>query len=308
MIGQTERGVLLLCSTFGNAGVRPLTIAQFRNLSLRASAIGIGGKDPMTELKARDLEHLGYDADDAARIEALLNREQALDEYLARAEALGCYPVTRLSAAYPRRLWEQLGMDCPPVLFCHGDSSILSKPGVALVGSRKLEKTGRIFARRVGRLAAQEQFTLISGGAVGADTEAQEACLAQGGQVLAFVADSLVSRLHEARESLLMVSEMGYAEPFSPIRASNRNRLIHAMGRMALAAQTDYGSGGTWTGCLENIKKGWSPVYVCDDGSPGAKGLIERGAGAIAPDGPQSLVELRRVDPQMSLFFTDEKT
>lgn len=47
-----------------------------------------------------------------------------------------------------------------------------------------------------------------------------------------------------------------------------------------MVAQTSPGFGGTWNGTEENLRRGWSPVFFFDDGSPGAQALIERGATA----------------------------
>ena len=96
--------------------------------------------------------------------------------------------------------------------------------------------------------------------------------------------------LREGR--LLLVSEYGFHQDFTPHRAHSRNRLIHAMGEKTLVAQSDYGSGGTWSGTLENLKQGWSPVFVCNEEpeDPGASGLIERGGDPIL------MVELPQLD------------
>ena len=301
MISRTEEGVLLLCSTLGMQNPRPLSAAAFRRLSLRAAAMGMGERDTVSELKQQDLERLGYTAAESSRILALLNRRAALERYLRAAEAAGIYPLTRLSALYPAGLRRQLGLYCPPVLFCRGDLQLLEGPCVSLVGARDLHEPGCSFARRVGRLAAEEGMTLVSGGARGADTEAQNACLAAGGRVAVFAAGSLLEFPAAAADCLLLLSEAGFDEAFSAERALRRNRFIHAAGRLTLAAQTDYGRGGTWSGCTENLKHGWSPVFVCDDGSAGARGLVDRGATAVPPDGPQSLHGLRPAMEQLSL-------
>lgn len=57
------------------------------------------------------------------------------------------------------------------------------------------------------------------------------------------------------------------AEPFYPRH-----------GRKTLVAQCRAGAGGTWDGTTENLRHGWSPVFVSDDGSEGAQALIARGA------------------------------
>ena len=81
-----------------------------------------------------------------------------------------------------------------------------------------------------------------------------------------------------AQRNVLFLSEGGWTLPFSAVRALSRNRLIHAMGEKTLVAQTGFGSGGTWNGTLENLRHGWSPVFVHADGSEGASALIARGA------------------------------
>ena len=73
-------------------------------------------------------------------------------------------------------------------------------------------------------------------------------------------------------------AEQGYDLPFSAQRALSRNHFIHAMGEKTLVAQCRAGAGGTWDGTTENLRRGWSPVFVSDDGSEGAQALIARGA------------------------------
>ena len=105
-----ERGVLLLCAQLSD-GEKPITMAQFRTLSKRAHALGMGEADPLRELCEKDLLRLGYSVPDAEHIGRLLSREAELSAYLAAAERLGIFPLTRISPAYPERLTTQLGMD-----------------------------------------------------------------------------------------------------------------------------------------------------------------------------------------------------
>ena len=104
-----ERGVLLLCAQLSD-GEKPLTMAQFRTLSKRAHALGMGEADPLRELCEKDLLRLGYSVPDAEHIVRLLSREAELSAYLAAAERLGIFPLTRISLAYPKRLAAQLGI------------------------------------------------------------------------------------------------------------------------------------------------------------------------------------------------------
>ena len=273
-----EWGVLLLCCTLGDQSVRPLTVARFRNLSQRATAMGPGDEDPDKELCAEDLLRLGLNPEEANRVEALLGREEQLQHYLDAGRQLGLYPITRLSAGYPPQMARKLGMSCPPVLFCAGNAALLLRPCVGLVGSRQIRPGNALFARRVGELAAAEGLTLVTGGAEGADREALEACLRAGGSAVVFVPDDLRKRAHMAGDRCLVCSQDGYHLPFTAARALARNAYIHLMGDQTLVAQTDLERGGTWSGAVENLKHGWSRVYVLDDGSQGAAGLVSRGA------------------------------
>lgn len=297
---RAEEGLLLLSCPLGDAQARVLSAARFHALAA-AVARADGQGDAMRELTKDDLQTLGCAPQEAEQIVWLLSREAQLRRYLAAAERRGFFVLTRLSPDYPHSLRKKLGAHAPAALFCAGDRATLRAPAVGLVGSRALGAPGRQFARTVGTLAAREGFALVSGGAAGADTCAQEACLAAGGQVVCYLADALSARTNEPLPpGLLLVAEAGWDIPFSAPRALARNRLIHASGERTLVAQTDCGHGGTWSGTTENLRHGWSEVYVCDDGSPGAQALCERGASAIAPD---ALTSLRALVPNQLRFF-----
>lgn len=275
---QAERGVLLLCAALPD-GEKPLTPAQFRTLSQHAHALGSDGADPLRDLTARDLLRLGYDEHAASHLLRLLSRDAQLDAYLAGAAQRGIAVLTRLSPGYPARLRAQLGMDCPPVLFLRGDASLLQASLVGVVGSRALRPENRAFAEAAGRYIAREGFTLVSGGAAGADTAAQEACLACGGSAVIFPAGPLPDGPLPPR--VCYVTEDGFDLPFSVPRAMRRNRLIHASAQKVLVAQTALETGGTWAGSADNLRHGYSPVFVYDDASPGARALMNLGAGPV---------------------------
>lgn len=270
--------MLLLCSRLGDPESKPLTMPQFRELGLRVRASGMQ-EDRFRDLQLRDLTALGYEEENAARILHLLNRQDTLHRYLAKGQLQNIHPLTRISPQYPRRFRDCLQDAAPAVLFYRGDPALLEQPALAVVGSRKLRPDNEFFARNAGRLAAESGRILISGGAEGADLTAQEACLQAGGSCVIFPADALQS--HNPNPNVLYVSTDGYDIPFSTPRALMRNRLIHILGRKVFAAQCTHGSGGTWQGCLENLKHGWSELYIFNDGSDAAAALMEQGATGI---------------------------
>lgn len=274
---QAERGFLLLSSCLGDPDRRPLTTAQLRVLAERSWRMR--APDRERELEAEDLMALGYGRQQAERILALLAQEDVLEHYLNRGRRAGCVPLTRVSGEYPLRLRKRLGLDSPGVLWAKGDLSLLNGPMVSLVGSRDLLSANEAFAREVGRQAARQGYTLVSGNARGSDRAAQYACLAEGGSVISVIADELADKT--VRDRMLYLSEEDFDREFTAQRALSRNRVIHALGDKTLVAQCGYGTGGTWDGTVRNLRFGWSPVFCFRDGSAAAAQLEQMGASLI---------------------------
>ena len=294
-MNERERGFLLLASHLGDPARRPLTGRQLRILAQRVRDLYVD--DPERDLTEDDLLRLGYGHEMAVRIVSLLAEEKRLDIYLARAKRAGCVPITRISEHYPVLLRQRLGLDAPAVLWARGDLRLLSAPAVALVGSRDLRHENREFAAEVGRQAAIQGLTLISGNARGADRTAQDACLAAGGSVISVVADELDK--HPLRENVLYISEDGFDEPFSAQRALSRNRVIHTMGWRVFVSQTALETGGTWNGTVKNLRARWSDVYCFADGSEGAAELCRMGAFPIGMAELSDFASLPATEPSL---------
>lgn len=286
---SAERGFLLLTSHLGDPQSKPLTVAQFRTLASRVRTME--RTDEKRELTEADLRGIGYGREAAQNILELLSRQEQLDYYVNQAAKTECYPITRISSLYPDALRKRLGTDCPGCLWAKGDSSLLSRPMIALVGSRELKPENRAFAEEAGRQASLQGYVLLSGNARGADRAAQDSCLANGGQVISIVADGL-SKCKD-QPGVLYLSEDGFDLCFSAIRALSRNRLIHAMAVAVLIAQCTYGKGGTWNGTVQNLRHSWSPVFCFHDESKAAAALAEQGASLIAMDALDSFQNLQ---------------
>ena len=201
-MNNLEKGFLLLSSHLGDPDRKPLTTAQLRILADRMRQMEKPVED--RELNRSDLLTLGYNREMADRILELLEDTALLEHYLQRGKRMGCVPVTRVSPEYPVILRQRLGLDSPGCLWIKGDISLLRTPAIALVGSRDLAEPNRTFAEAVGRQAAEQGLTLISGNARGADRTAQDACLAAGGKVISVVADELSRQ--PLRENVLYIS------------------------------------------------------------------------------------------------------
>ena len=283
-----EYGFLLLTSHLGDPERKPLTVARFRELITRSE--GMKRRDISRDVDVYDFVSIGYSPQFAAHIVELLQDELRLQLYLRKADKARCIPITRAAESYPLILRRRLGLDCPGVLWAKGDVSLLETPMVSLVGSRELLPENEAFAAEVGRQAAMQGYTLVSGNARGADKTAQNACLKAGGRVISVVADSLEKKRPE--ENILYLSEDSFDMEFSSPRALSRNRCIHALGLKTFVAQTGCGSGGTWDGTVKNLRAGWSSVYGFRDGSEGMERLIAMGAFPVDPASLTSFYDL----------------
>ncbi len=291
-----ERGFLLLSSCLGDPMRKPLTTAQMRILSDRAWKMDFPTEQ--RELEMADLIALGYGRPMAARILKLLSDGVVLDHYLQIARRKDCVPLTRISEGYPIVLRQRLALESPGVLWAKGDLELLQNPKIALVGSRYLNENNAAFARKLGKQAAKQGYTLVSGNARGADRTAQESCLDAGGSVIVVVADSLLQQ--KDRERVLYLSEEDYDQEFSAQRALSRNRIIHALAQMTFVAQSSYQSGGTWDGTVRNLQGNWSNVFCFDDGSIACQQLCQMGASQATM---QDLQDLNKLPPKEQSLF-----
>lgn len=298
MMDGKEAGFLLLTSRLGNPDRKVLTTAQLRTLGQRMQNMPRPEED--RDLLPEDLIALGYNRDAACRILNLLEERELLAHALRRGARFGCVPVSRVNPAYPKALKDRMGPETPGCLWAKGDLSLLDTPMVALVGSRDINPENKAFAAEVGRRAAEQGYTLVSGNARGADRTAQSACLKAGGRVISVVADSLAEKPLQSK--VLYISEEDFDAEFSAQRALSRNRIIHALGEKTFVAQVNAGCGGTWDGTAKNLRGGWSPVFCFDDASEGGAQLAQMGAALIAI---KDLADFSTLTPGQRSFFTE---
>ncbi len=287
---------MLLTGKLGNPARPTLTVPQLRSLAQRVRQSR--REDPGRELTLADVMAMGYSACEAERILSLLSDGELLSHYVQKGKKLGCVPITRVSDSYPFYLRKRLQLDAPGCLWAKGNLEILDTPAISLVGSRDLREENRDFAWEVGRQAALQGYTLISGNARGADKTAQDSCLQNGGRVISVVAD----RLQDCRlqENVLYISEEGYDLHFSAQRALSRNRVIHALPTGGVfVAQCAAGTGGTWSGTGKNLKNRWSPVFCFSDGSEAAERLQSMGASEITIEDLRDIYSLLTKTPSL---------
>jgi len=97
---------------------------------------------------------------------------------MAAARKLNVELVGIHEEAYPQRLAEI--DDAPPLVAVRGNIAALTRPMIAIVGSRNASAAGLKFAERIARELGEAGFVIASGLARGIDAAAHRASLATG--------------------------------------------------------------------------------------------------------------------------------
>ena len=126
-------------------------------------------------LTLTELEGLRFPAEAAQFIFDGKARRAAEEEW-ARVSAQGATVVSYGCAEYPERLKEIY--DPPPVLWVRGAAGLLSRPGIAIVGTRHPTPYGSGMAEMLARDLAARRLLIISGMARGIDSCAHTGALA----------------------------------------------------------------------------------------------------------------------------------
>ena len=204
---------------------------------------------------------------------------------LAAGEALGARLLIGRDAAFPPLL---AALDPPPpLIWARGETSLLARPGVAIVGARIASAAGQGFARTLGRQIAEAGYPVISGMARGIDGAAHEGALARGTvAVLGGGADDVYPPEHAGLYDRLVAEGCVVSErpPGAVARAADfprRNRLISGLSLAVVVVEAELRSGSLITARMAG-EQGREVLAV--PGSPldprarGTNDLIRQGA------------------------------
>ena len=267
--------------------VKPLSLGEYHELARHLHDKGLEPADLldgyMPEVSSAPRMRL-----DSDRLERLLGRGFLLAQAMERWSARAIWTVTRADPDYPRRFRERMRRNAPPVLHGCGDRAGMSSGGLAVVGSRRVNDALIRYTEDVGRLAAQSDIAIVSGGARGVDQAAMRGATEAEGRSVGVLANGLErAALNRENREALMDGRLVLVSPYDPSarflvgHAMQRNKQIYALADAALVVNSDYGHGGTWAGATEQLGKlRFVPVHVRAEGdrSEGIEKLVERGA------------------------------
>ncbi len=219
--------------------------------SLRGLIERFGGLSEMLAAWPRGWRGAGLDGRALRAIESVPATELEADlKWLAQP---GRHLLSIDDPAYPEPLRRE--PSAPLALFVHGDVEVLSRPQIAIVGSRNATVQGTHNARAFAAELSRRGLVISSGLALGVDGAAHAGALDAGGITLAVCATGL-DRVYPARHRELayrIVEEGALVSEFPPgvgVRAEHfprRNRIISAMSLGVLVVEAAERSGSLIT-------------------------------------------------------------
>jgi len=203
------------------------------------------------------------------------------------AEGEGCYIVSKSDSLYPPLLKEVHG--APAVLFVRGNVKLLSRPQIAIVGSRNPTHIGKEIATQFAKHFSETGFTVTSGLAVGIDAGAHIGSLMGVGSTVAVLAHGLDtiypashrSLAHTIVEKGALVTEFPIGTPPLQSHFPRRNRVISglSMGTLVVEAAIKSGSLITAQLALEQGREVFAiPGSIHSPLAKGCHALIRQGA------------------------------
>ena len=297
------QALMLLTVSFGkpdNADEKPLSAGEWSRLAAWLKEREI---EPCDLLKGDLKATLSGWMDRSvtlSRLDHLFGRGGTLGLALERWWRAGIWVIARPDPEYPDRLKHRLQLASPPILFGCGNKALLDRGGIAVVGSRAADREDIEFTEDLGREAAQQGLSIVSGGARGVDESAMLGALRSEGTAVGVLADNLLrSATSERFRKYLLSGDLVLATPFNPEagfnvgNAMSRNRYIYSLADAAIVVSSTPDKGGTWNGALEDLKAGWVPLWVkrAKNEKSGNPELVRRGARWL-PDDLTSLDQL----------------
>lgn len=170
---------------------------------------------------------------------------------LRAARKIGARMILRGAAAYPAALADL--SDAPPILWALGNTDLLSRPMVAIVGARSASSLGERMARKLAAGLGAAGVTVVSGLARGIDAAAHDAALATGtiavqagGVDVVYPSENtaLTGRIGEAG---LRLSEQPVGLEPQARHFPARNRIIAGLSRAVIVVEAAAQSGSLIT-------------------------------------------------------------
>ena len=212
---------------------------------------------------------------------------RAAEKALRQAREKGICILSIFDDRYPHR--QKQIFDPPLVLYCLGNLTLLCRPSIAVVGSRRCSLYGKEMTEKISRELSSVGLCIVSGLARGIDSQAHIGALESGGPTVAVLGNGVdVIYPRENRRLYRRLCEGGWViSEFlcgtfpAPQNFPIRNRVISGLCYGTLITEASEFSGSLITArlALEQNRELWAvPGNITSLGSYGPNYLIKQGA------------------------------
>lgn len=235
-----------------------------------------------------------------------------IEQTLAWAAQENNHVITLADTSYPQALLRIA--DPPTLLYAKGNSALLNKPSIAIVGSRNASAQGMLNADRFAQNLSDARLTVVSGLALGIDTGAHTGALQSAkaankatniGSSIAVVGTGLDivypaanrALAHQLADVGCIISEYPLGTPAIAHNFPRRNRIISglSLGVLVVEAAAQSGSLITARSALEQGREVFAiPGSIHSPLAKGCHQLIRQGAKLV--ESAQDILEELRWD------------
>lgn len=221
-------------------------------------------------------------------MEAHLHLEKVEETRSTLLEA-GIEVIPFFSTAYPPLLMDIMGHHAPPFFYTLGEVSLLSRPGVALLGDMNISSRGEANAFMAARELTRHDITVLGGMSRGAGIAAHRSALENRGTTVALLPMGILNlNIPPVLQEVYDPERILIASPFFPdldadkYRAYNRNRLICALSRAVYIIEAPE-EGGIFE-AAKSARELNVPLYTTEyshypDGASGNRRILEEMGG-----------------------------
>ncbi|MGB4192131.1 MAG: DNA-processing protein DprA [Rickettsiales bacterium] len=207
------------------------------------------------------------------------------EEQIADCERNNVQILTYLDYSFPKLL-KNID-DCPPLLFCLGNTELLNKRTFAIVGSRNASANGIRFAYKISKQLVDNNMVVVSGFARGIDNAAHKASVdsatiaIMAGGIDHIYPPEFKDLYHEIIEKGLIVAELPLGTIPKAQNFPQRNRIISGIsyGVAIIESSLDSGSLITAKFALQQNREVFAvPGFPMDPRYHGNNYLLKQGA------------------------------
>ncbi|ENR4570231.1 DNA-protecting protein DprA [Acinetobacter nosocomialis] len=158
--------------------------------------------------------------------------------------------ISQLDDAYPQSLKETF--DAPAFLFCRGNLSLLNTKCIAIIGTREPSQDGKTIGYNITKWFSNNNWTIVSGLALGIDTIAHKACLENFGRTIAVLGTNLDKVYPAENKDLLkdiilkgglVISEYAYDNKGFKSQFVERDRIQAGLSNAVVLVQSSLSGG-----------------------------------------------------------------